>query len=397
MVSSRASRLVFGVALIAMGFGAASARADTTNTATWTGNGSRFDWSDTGNWANNQNPDGGGNAVVHFAGTNSLTPYNNYGLNTQFQQIQFDAFAGAFTLNGNDVKLYGGPAKIENYSSLPQTVNMVLTTESSLELNPVNGDITLNRSLYADANGASVDVYGNNGRTLTINGTITNGNASRSLAVHQNSTVVLTAANSYSAGTTLFAGTLRANNTAGSATGTGAVTVAAAATLGGTGTISGPVDVLGTVTAGADATQTGTLTTGTQTWESTGTYDAKLAAGGASDKLVMSGLSFTTSGFTLRLDGLTGATYANGQQWTLATVTGRSAPFTAAVIASLQATLSTAGSAPSADHFSLSSGDGGVSLMAAYSDTAAPEPTSLLLAGVAVVPLLRRARRANPA
>jgi autotransporter-associated beta strand protein len=52
----------------------------------------------------------------------------------------------------------------------------------------------------------------------------------------------LTGANTYSGGTTVSAGTLRANNTTGSATGTGAITVNAG-TFGGTGSVTGALTV----------------------------------------------------------------------------------------------------------------------------------------------------------
>jgi autotransporter-associated beta strand protein len=68
-------------------------------------------------------------------------------------------------------------------------------------------------------------------------------------------TLVLTAANSYNGGTTVSAGTLLVNNTTGSGTGSGTVTVGAA-TLGGTGFINGPV----TLTDDSTLTSTGTLT-----------------------------------------------------------------------------------------------------------------------------------------
>lgn len=58
-------------------------------------------------------------------------------------------------------------------------------------------------------------------------------------------TVVLTAANTYTGGTNVNAGLLLANNTTGSATGNGAVTVNSGGTLGGTGAVSGAVTILG--------------------------------------------------------------------------------------------------------------------------------------------------------
>jgi autotransporter-associated beta strand protein len=72
----------------------------------------------------------------------------------------------------------------------------------------------------------------------------------------------LTGSNSYNGGTLVSGGTLLANNSSGSATGSGDVEVAAAATLGGTGAISGSVSV----DAGgifAPGNPTGTLSIGT--------------------------------------------------------------------------------------------------------------------------------------
>ena len=78
----------------------------------------------------------------------------------------------------------------------------------------------------------------------------------------------------------VLAGTFRANNTTGSATGAGDVIVNSAGTLVGTGAISGAVAVNGTISPGVNL---GTLSTGTQTWNSGGHYEWDLndAAGTA--------------------------------------------------------------------------------------------------------------------
>ena len=68
-------------------------------------------------------------------------------------------------------------------------------------------------------------------------------------------TLILNDANTYGGGTTVSAGMLRVENTTGSGTGTGPVTVGAA-TLGGPGFIDGPV----TLTGDSTLTSTGTLT-----------------------------------------------------------------------------------------------------------------------------------------
>jgi len=85
--------------------------------------------------------------------------------------------------------------------------------------------------------------------TLTLAGTASttySGNAggtgSLVKASTSTGTTTLSGSNSYSGGTTLNGGTLLVNNTSGSGTGTGAVTVVGG-TLGGTGSISGPVTI----------------------------------------------------------------------------------------------------------------------------------------------------------
>jgi len=66
--------------------------------------------------------------------------------------------------------------------------------------------------------------------------------------------------NTFGGGTTVNGGTLLANNTGGSATGTGAVTVTSGATLGGGGIVGGPVTVDGALAPGNNGV--GTLTIG---------------------------------------------------------------------------------------------------------------------------------------
>jgi autotransporter-associated beta strand protein len=74
----------------------------------------------------------------------------------------------------------------------------------------------------------------------------------------------LTGANTYSGGTTINGGILQANNTSGSATGTGAITVNSGGALGGTGSVSGAVTVNagGAISPGSNGVGTVTLTGG---------------------------------------------------------------------------------------------------------------------------------------
>jgi autotransporter-associated beta strand protein len=91
------------------------------------------------------------------------------------------------------------------------------------------------------------------GNTLRLTGGIDG--ADFALAKAGPGTLALSGPGTYGGGTIVFAGTLLVENTADSATGSGAVTVGAA-TLGGTGFINGPV----TLTGDSTLTSTGTLT-----------------------------------------------------------------------------------------------------------------------------------------
>lgn len=79
-----------------------------------------------------------------------------------------------------------------------------------------------------------------------ISGAITNTVAGWGILKTGNGTLELTNANTYTGTTTVSAGTLLANNTTGSATGTGLVSVSAGATLGGDGAVGGDTTIFGT-------------------------------------------------------------------------------------------------------------------------------------------------------
>lgn len=95
-----------------------------------------------------------------------------------------------------------------------------------------------NLSLTNAGAGAVALTVGGNNLNTTYSGALSGTGA---LTKAGNGALTLTGASNYSGGTTISAGTLKANNLTGSATGTGAVLVSSGATLGGTGTITGPV------------------------------------------------------------------------------------------------------------------------------------------------------------
>lgn len=203
-------------------------------------------------------------------------------------------------------------------------------------------------------------------------------------------TLTLTGASTYTGLTNVSAGTLRVN---GSTLSTGAVSVAAGATLGGNGS-TGPVTVAGTIAAGPDAATVGNLSTGVQTWTAGGTFLDKLAGDdSANDRLVLSGLTYSGTPFTVNLSGAN-ASSASGT-FVLAVDTGAttSDPF---AVKSLTLTVNGA-TAPAGDRLAEqadTTGSGGVDLIFT---AAAPEPTSLLLVATAAAPLLTTRRRRGAA
>jgi fibronectin-binding autotransporter adhesin len=261
----------------------------------------------------------------------------------------------------------------------------------------------------------------------------------------------LNAANTYVGGTNVSAGTLLVNGvnavTVGNTgtTGTGDVVVNGTSsassstfgTLGGTGTAgntstgagaaygTGVVTVngYGVITAGASNTSTGTLTTGAESWNSSnGQYLAKVfdasntsTGTGGNDRLVMSALTITpgtgefsvnvniSGGALSALQGSPGAVLVlaydkdtNGATNPFNT-SGGAAPTTLSLEVNGDGNTGTTDSAASlmlATQSDTLNGSGW-DLVLEDSTAAAPEPTSLLLAGVAAAPLAlgRRRRR----
>jgi autotransporter-associated beta strand protein len=127
-------------------------------------------------------------------------------------------------------------------------------------------------------------------------------------------TVTLTGNNTYTGGTTVSAGTLLVNNTVGSGTGTGAVTVGNGGTLGGSGKISGATTLGsgGAIAPGAGGTLADTILHGSSLlWNGGGTIALELGAT-TDDELVLTGaLTKGTAGvFTIDLlnDGIASQT-----------------------------------------------------------------------------------------
>jgi hypothetical protein len=87
---------------------------------TWSGGGIDANWLTAANW-------GGvapvANDSLFFAGSTQLGPVNDSTSGTQFNGINFNSGAGAFTLSGNSINLGGN---ISNNSAANQTVMLDL-------------------------------------------------------------------------------------------------------------------------------------------------------------------------------------------------------------------------------------------------------------------------------
>jgi autotransporter-associated beta strand protein len=243
-----------------------------------------------------------------------------------------------------------------------------------------------------------------NSAATTFSGSV--GESSPSILIKQGAGELrLNGANTYSGGTFIQAGTVRINNSSGSAFGTGAVTVGAGATLAGAGSFSGALQLNGTFSPGNSP---GTTNTGSQTWAGGGRYvwevrDATPGGAGTQwDLLSISG-SLTiaaTSGnpFTVELRSLgvgdvAGAAAnfnpAQSYSFTLAATTSGISGFSGNAF-----TVDTAGFSNSfAGTWAVA--QSGSNLMLNYSASAVPEPaTYAALAGAVMLGFAAWRRRA---
>lgn len=246
--------------------------------------------------------------------------------------LQVDA-ARAFAINGgalafNSISLMPGATAAKISIGGAATIN-ALGGATARIFNAGSIDLTGgNRVLTIGDGAAEVD--------LTIDVPIVNGAFAKAGA----GTMRLTRANTYSAGTTISAGRLLVNNTAGSGTGSGPVTVSGG-TLGGSGIISGAV----TVETGADVAPGTASTIGNLTLNSPpllgGTHFAKIDRNGGAplaDKLTLTSGTLTFGG-TLAVANI-GAPLAGGEVFALFSAPAFAGTFSAFDLPTLAAGLS---------------------------------------------------------
>lgn len=212
-------------------------------------------------------------------------------------------------------------------------------------------------------------------------------------------TMRVTAANIYTGGTEVTAGKLFVNNTTGSGTGTGNVSVAAGATLGGTGIIAGNVNVSGVLAPGASIE---TLQVNAANFLSGSTLsielDSSAALGMKADLLVASSLSLADVNLSLVDIASSAGAFDLGTVFTLVNYgsTGVTDGFSFGGNALADDSSFTAGLNTWMIDYNATSGGSNFSGEQTFGNfvniTAIPEPTTALLVGLGALALLRRRR-----
>ncbi len=266
------------------------ATGQTAPPTAWTGGAGTTNWADSGNWSGPV--PGSISSTVHADATTAMFNQSAAGFspltidtNRNLLNITFDNSGGLLTSSltigtttGNALLLIGG-GTVQTTASVanPQTVNAPLVLEGTNSAYTFSSNATLSSATLnfggsitagASSGTTTLTLSGTNSGTNTLSGSIGNGGSGATIALAvQGGNWVLSAANTYSGGTTVTAGTL---NTAGGGTlGTGPVAISAGATLELAGSVSALNQLInvsnsGSLVVAASVTQTvGTVKGGT--------------------------------------------------------------------------------------------------------------------------------------
>jgi autotransporter-associated beta strand protein len=311
----------------------------------------------------------------------------------------------ANTFTGN-VNVSSGSLQFTTTSAIPTTATITLAQGTTLEYNNATAGVSLTRSLVLNGPGFSTFNVGSSSVTDYYAGTITGAGGFNKIGTF--GLYLTNAGNTYSGGTNVSAGTLRSNVAGG--TGTGPVTVFSGALLGGNGSV-GAVTVSGTIGAGSSASTIGSLTTGLTTFNTANaaikidgnTAVASLGGlgdsgtpGVANDLLIITSLNTPSGTTTVTPSAINaGLTLGSNYSFAIAEIPAANLSSSVTTFATLAPTLAISSSFyyANATFQDDPSGDAAGDDLLIMSFTAAPEPTSLLLLGMATAPLARRRRR----
>jgi autotransporter-associated beta strand protein len=250
-------------------------------------------------------------------GTLTLSGTNTFNGNTTVS-------AGLLTL-GNSLALQNSTLDTTGSSASSSATNGLKTTVTALTMGGLSGNKNL-ASLFDAGNGyggvTSLTLNPASGQTPSYSGLIDNGASGMTLTKTGLGIQTLTGANSYTGGTTVASGVLSVNNTTGSGTGVGPVTVGAGGTLSGTGISTGAVNVSGVLSPGTNIESFGTGALALNSGSSF-KYEINTATVGA-DLLHVSGGLNISSNVTLNLTDLATLSQgvADGTKFTLISYTG---------------------------------------------------------------------------
>jgi autotransporter-associated beta strand protein len=327
--------------------------------------------------------------------------------------VNWSTSSGGFAAIGSNLllNLNGGTASVTwNGASMVSTGQTLVFGSTSAD-SLVDWQNALN--LGSSGSGQrTIHVNDNTGSTTDIariSGQITNTSAGWGINKTGAGTLELTNANTYTGATTVSAGTLVVNNTTGSGTGTGAVTISSLATLGGNGTISGATTIDGFHTPGnSPGIQTfgGGLTyngTSTLTWELIDNTAAALDRGVDYD-----GVSVTGGSFSLvtgaEIDLAFGGTvdfldtfWSTDQEWLVVDLSG-GATASDSNLFTIGSITGGANYSPALGTFGVERKPGSNAADSVYLTwVAVPEPSALALAGLGVAGVAYAVRRRRKA
>lgn len=241
-------------------------------------------------------------------------------------------FSGGVTLSNGTLNINNNLALGTGTCTISGgTIDALSTSRAITNSHVWNGSFTFTGSQELDLGSNPVTLNATpeitvSASTLTVGGVISG--SSYGLTKAGNGTLVLSGASQYTGNTVVSAGTLVVNGSTASGS---AATVDAGATLMGGGTVAGTVDVSGTIAPGYGGP--GSLNTGSETWESAGTYPVEFTevsgtAGTEWDLLNITGTLdvAATSGdpFIISVGDLSSTSFDNNTSysWKIATTSG---------------------------------------------------------------------------